>query len=248
MHNKVSAMLATMSAMQQVFATTELFDYILSYLLDAIHTITDQEDPRSVKTHHNARVLQNLLRSSRVSRQWHNHILGSTFIKRALFYTSDPTTQRAWAPAHPSIDAVASYRPPALDAPMLNPVIQTTFPSYNFRFCWNSSAGNGSHATPRHCAFLIITKRDLPNLQARKATGQGRCLSEMLFAQPPCTALEGAIYEEIDDMKEYLGRTTSLKDPIIRCEQGLTLGVVHERVKEMFDKHPDVVAINLTTI
>ncbi|UJO11243.1 hypothetical protein CLAFUW4_01788 [Fulvia fulva] len=237
-----------MSAMQQVFATTELFDYILSYVLDATHCIADQEDPRSVKTHHNARLLQNLLRSSRVDRQWRNHILGSTYTKGALFYISDPTTQRAWEQTHPRSSTGAVYRPVDVHAPTLNPIIQTTFPSYNFRFCFNTSVGEDCQATPRHSAFLIITKRELPNLQTREATGQGCRIPEMLLAQPPCVALKAAIYEEIDDMKEYLGRTTSLTDPVIRCEQGLTLGMVHERVGAMFEKHPDVAAINLTTL
>ena len=70
----------------------------------------------------------------------------------------------------------------------------------------------------------------------------------MLLSQPPCTTLEAVIWEERDETKDYVGRTSRLKDPIITCETGLTIGMVHERVEKMFDEHRDVAAIKLTTV
>ena len=70
----------------------------------------------------------------------------------------------------------------------------------------------------------------------------------MLLSQPPCTALEATIWEERDETKEYVGRTSTLKDPNIRCDSGVTVGLVHERVAQIFNEHPDVTAVKLTTL
>ena len=70
----------------------------------------------------------------------------------------------------------------------------------------------------------------------------------MLLSQPPCTALEATIWDERDETKDYVGRTMELRDEMIRCEEGLTIGMVQRRVKEMFDEHKDVSAIKLTTV
>lgn len=136
------------------------------------------------------------------------------------------------------------YRAPSLRAPVLNPIIQVTFPSYHFRFWHLSLEASGN----KHCAYMIITRRDLPALDMRERTGQGRIISEMLLSQPPCIALEATIWEERDETKDYVGRTSSFSDPVIRCDTGLTIGVVHGRVGEMFKEHTDVAAIKLTTL
>lgn len=70
----------------------------------------------------------------------------------------------------------------------------------------------------------------------------------MLLTQPPCTVMEATIYEERDETKEYLTRTTSLADPIVECEAGITLGMVHMRIGEMFEKHEDIMTIRLATV
>ena len=70
----------------------------------------------------------------------------------------------------------------------------------------------------------------------------------MLLSQPPCTALEATIWDERDETKDYVGRTMELRDGVVRCEEGLSIGMVQERVKEMFDEHKDVSAIKLTTV
>lgn len=61
-------------------------------------------------------------------------------------------------------------------------------------------------------------------------------------------ALEATIWEERDESKEYVGRTTALKDSMIQCDSGVTIGMVHERVSGMFAEHRDVSAIKLTTM
>ena len=136
------------------------------------------------------------------------------------------------------------YRAPPLQAPNLNPIIQTIFNTYHFRFWHLSLEVSGN----KHCAYLIITRRDLPALQQRSETGQGKTISNMLLSQPPCTVLEATIWEERDETKDYVGRTTALQKPIISCEYGLTIGMVHERVGEMFREYADVAAIKLTTL
>lgn len=95
---------------------------------------------------------------------------------------------------------------------------------------------------------MIVTRRDIPAVKLRELTGQGQTLSNMLLTQPPCSVMEATIYEERDETKEYVERTTSLADPMIVSEDGITLGMVHERVSEMFDQHRDVVAIRLATL
>lgn len=88
----------------------------------------------------------------------------------------------------------------------------------------------------------------MPALQFRASTRQGKTLSDMFLSQPPCTSLEAIIWEERDETQEYVGRTTTLNDPLIKCSDGLTLGMVHEHLGKMFSEHSDVAAIKLTTI
>ena len=88
----------------------------------------------------------------------------------------------------------------------------------------------------------------MPDLKARATSNQGRNVSNMLLSQPPCTALEATIWDERDETKDYVGRTMELRNPLVKSEGGLTVGMVQERVKEMFMEHPDVAAIKLTTM
>lgn len=71
---------------------------------------------------------------------------------------------------------------------------------------------------------------------------------KMLLSQPPCSALEATIWEEKDETKDYVGRTSTIRDPVISRDDGVTIGLVHERVGWMFEQHPDVAAIKLTTV
>lgn len=235
------------SATQRTFATPELLEHILAYLLFFLHPVTDQEDPRSVKVHSNAKYLQHLLRCTQVSRDWHECILGSSRLRRAIFWDADPKTVRSWDIAASATRArllYSYYTAPHFRAPQLNPVIQTTFPAYHFRFWHLSPRSTGN----KHCAYLIITRRDVPAIKLREQTGQGKNISRMLLSQPPCTVLEATIWEERDEMKERIGRTSRLQDPVIRCETGVTIGMIHDRVAKMFDRHQDVPAIKLITM
>lgn len=233
------------SAAERVFATTELLEHILTFLLGQLLLLTDQEDPRSVRVHGNARVLKHLLRCTEVSRGWRLCILGSNRLQRALFLLPDHNTERSWdRPLEPNRARRGllgnHYMAPSHRAPQLNTIIQTTFPIYYFRF-WHLNQD-------KHCAYMIITRRDIPAVHLRMLTGQGKSINDMLLSQPPCTALRAMIWEERDETRDYVDKTTSLKDSVLRCEGGLTLGMVHERVYEMFEQHPDVTAIKLTTV
>ena len=235
------------SAPQRTFATPELLEHILDYLLVFLLPLTDQEDPRSVRVYSNASVLRHLVRCTRVSRDWQQCILGSSRLRRAIFWEADPKTTRSWNMAASATRArrlYSYYTAPHLRAPQLNPVIQTTFAAYHFRFWHLSLESTGN----KHCAYLIITRRDVPAVKLQEQTGQGKSISKMLLSQPPCTSLEATIWEERDETKDYVGRTSRLQDPIVRCESGVTIGMIHERVAKMFDEHLDVTAIKLTTM
>lgn len=235
-----------MNAAERTFATAELMEAVLLQFLDQVQDIDDQEDPRSSRTYHNERVLQELLKLSLVSRTWHQAFRDSGRLRRALYLDPDHLTTRSWTipPTTSQIARCSYYRsPPRRAAPLLNPIIQVLFPTYHFRF-WHLSP---EYSDNKFCAYLIITKRDLPALKQQELTGQGRTISTMLLSQPPCVELEAMIWEERDETKDYTGRTCELEDPVIRQDGGLRLGFVHERVEGMFAKYPDLKAIKLTT-
>ncbi|KAK5740903.1 hypothetical protein LTR17_004257 [Elasticomyces elasticus] len=220
-------------ASERVFATPELFEYILSWLLTDAHPVGYGEDPRSFTTYDNCALLLHLLRCSEVNQVWYQCMKGSKNLQRNLFLHPEQRPGRSW-------DVVTMSD----NAPVLNPIIQTIFSTYHFRYWHLSLEASGN----KYCAYLIITRRDLPNIASRLKSGQGRTISRMVLSQPPCTVLEATIWEEKDETKDYVGRTAVLKNPRIVCEDGLTLGIVHERVQQMLSGHPDVAAIKLTTV
>ena len=233
-------------AAHRVFAIPELLDRILTYLLIPIHPIGPQEDPRSVRVHANADILRQLLSCNLVSRTWHSNITSSSLLRQALFFRPAPQDMRSWT--LPLLRLEGSYSMMQylreIRAPVLNPVVQTTFPAYQFRFWHLSPEVNGN----KYCAYLIITRKDLPDLATRAESGQGKRVQEMLLSQPPIQALEASIWEERDETKEYLGRTKRLRDPVIRCEGGVTVEMVHERVGRWMEEYGDVAAIKLITV
>lgn len=224
------------SAVERVSRTPELVEHILLFLLRQLLPLTIQEDPRSVRVHSNARALLHLLQCSRVSRSWNQCILGSQKLQRALFLLPDYRSNRTWG-IIPSIPDAPSR------GPLLNPIIQTTFPAYHFRF-WHLALETTNN---QHVAYLIISRRDIPAVELRAQTKQGKNISDMLLSQPPPTILEATIWEERDETKDYIGKTTALDDPLIECDTGVTLGYLHEKAARWFNKYRDVAAIKLTT-
>jgi hypothetical protein len=79
-------------------------------------------------------------------------------------------------------------------------------------------------------------------------SSQTKMLDKMLLSQPPTLGLDAMIWDDRDETKEYIGRTTDLEDMRIKSEKGLTVGEVHQRVGELFDRYQDVPAIKLTTV
>ena len=231
------------SPISQVFAIPELVEYILGILLTQLLPLTDQEDPRSVRVRSNARVLNHLLRCAEVNVAWNRCMHGSSRLKRALFLQPDHDRKRSWdQPSELSRRGLLGnfYTVPSLRAPQLNPVIQTMFPSYHLRF-WNLSLG-------KHCAYLIICRRSFFARWQPPESRQGRSFANMLLSQPPCIALKAMIWDERDETKDYLGKTTTLEDSIIECSTGVTLGLIHEKAAKIFNEYADVSAIKLTTI
>lgn len=229
---------------ERVFALPELLEPILLYLLQDLSSLRYQEDPRCSRVYNNADILRNLLHCNQVCKQWKNSIERSVSIQRALFLLPDAATDRTWTQGHSKTSDTGVKTESLLQPPVLNPVIQTIFKSYHFRYWHLSFEASGN----KHCAYMIVEKRDLPDLKVRTMTGQGQNISNMLLSQPPCLALEATIWDERDETKDYVGRTTELRDPMVRNDKGLTIGTVHKRVAEMFAEHPDVSAIKLTTI
>jgi hypothetical protein len=160
---------------------------------------------------------------------------------------ADDKTSRSWdisASATRARQLYSYYTAPYLRAPQLNPVIQTTFPPYHFRF-WHLNLESTGH---KHVAYLIITRRGIAAVDVRLRTRQGKRISDMLLSQPPPMALEAAVWEERDETRDSDGRTMALREPVIRCDKGVTIGLVHQRVAKMFNDHLDVGAIKLTTM
>lgn len=231
------------SSIERVFAIPELLEPILLCLLEDLSPLEYQEDPRNSRVYNNADTLRHLLSCTQVCKQWKSTIQYSAPIQRALYLLPDPNSNRTWTQGHNGrndVDSKTNQPQP----PTLNPIIQTTFKSYHFRYWHLSFEASGN----KHCAYMIIEKRDIPDFKARAVTGQGRKISEMLLSQPPCTALEATIWDERDETKDYVGRTMELRDAMISNEEGLTVGMVQMRVAEMFTEHPDVSAIKLTTV
>lgn len=234
------------SACQQVLATPELLDLILVPLLSQLKEPLEREDPRSPKTRLNAGILQDLLSLRHINRTFDAVLASSVPLRRGLFLMPDYPHNRSWScESAGQLPAVlrSYYRCPALKSPpLLNPIVQVTFPSYHFRYWHLSPEASGN----MYCAYLIITRDDMRRYRAITA-GKEKILERMLLSQPPAVALEAMIWDERDETKEYLGRTTELADPIIRCDKGLTVGEVHRQVDDIFNRHGDVPAIKLTT-
>lgn len=73
------------------------------------------------------------------------------------------------------------YRGLALQAPVLNPVVQTECADYHFRY-WRSGL---SAEAPRHHAYLIIPKRHISRAGELADAGLGGTVRNVLLAQPP---------------------------------------------------------------
>ena len=94
---------------------------------------------------------------------------------------------------------------------------------------------------------MIITRDDVRRYRAATSS-KNKMLDKMLLSQPPALGLEAMIWDDRDETKEYIGRTTDLDDMRIESEKGLTVGEVHRQVGELFDKYQDIPAIKLTTV
>lgn len=235
------------TATARVLATPELLELILLPLLGQLREPLEREDPRSPKTRQNSSILLDLLGLRRVNRDFDSIIISSVQLKRGLFLAPDYPPTRSWScESAGQLPAIlrSFYRCPALKSPpVLNPIAQTTFPNYHFRYWHLDPAASGN----KYCAYLIVTRDDVRKYRAITA-GQEKILDRMLLSQPPALALDAMIWDDRDETKEYLGRTTDLEDMRIESEKGVTVGDVHRRVGELFDRYQDVPVIKLTTV
>lgn len=232
---------------ERVLATPELLELILAPLLGQLQEPLEREDPRSQRTRANANVLLGLLALRLVNQTFDAIIKSSVILRRGLFLMPDNPPDRSWScESAGQLPAIlrSYYRCPALKSPpVLNPIAQTTFPGYHFRYWHLDPAASGN----KYCAYMIITRDDIRKYRA-VTSGQTKMLDRMLLSQPPTLGLEAMIWDDRDETKEYLGRTTDLEDMKIESEEGLTVGDVHRRVGELFDCYQDVPAIKLTTM
>lgn len=235
-----------LSASARVFATTELLESILLCLLEDIDSPTNREDVRSVTTQNNASILLHLLRLSEIGLVWRRCILhGSKPIQRELFVLAKAEDKRTWWQSKVLYSNQQSYyRGLAYRAPILNPIVQTSFPDYRFRY-WRSGLGAEG---PRHHAYLIISRRHIAHARERICDGHGKNVLDMVLSQPPPVQMEATIWERNDALKDFHERTTAIEEPLIQCDKGITLGIVLHRVGEMFDNHDDVTSFKITTV
>ncbi|KAK6432800.1 hypothetical protein LTR95_011028 [Oleoguttula sp. CCFEE 5521] len=226
------------SSSMQVLRTAELLEQVLLSLLDDLHPLREREDPRSVRTDQNATTVKHLLSLRRVNTTFNALMTSSLQLRRALYLYPATSRTRGW---HCGGSDKAT-----LDAPFLNPIVQTTFPSYQFRFWHLSLEASGN----KYCALMIITRDDVHRYRHRASSAEGKILPRMQLSIPPMPGMEAVIWEERDETKDYVGRTTELEHAVIRPidGEGLTVGELHDRVGEMFEKHKDVAAIKLTTL
>ena len=237
------------SACERVLGTAELLEQILTCLLDDIIPKTEHEDPRSKKTQNNAEVLLHLVHCSQVNRTWHQCILnGSKFFQRALFLREDQPGSRSWEVGRPWYPSQNDYHQDLIfRIPVLNPVLRATLDTYRFRFWKNAAEAWG----PRYRAYMIVRRQDAEAARERFKTGQGRTLSKMFLSQPPPREMEAAVWERESLSSQGTDsppRTTEISRPVIKSDQGVTLGFMHRKVCEMFDEHQDVIAIKITTV
>ena len=245
----MSEVLIDVPAGFRVFNTPELLEQILICLLEELFPRLEHEDPRSDKVNANASAQLHLLHCSEVNRAWHQCVLhGSKPIQRALFLRADHFGRRSWHVGRPFYPSQREYHEDlTFRIPILNPMLRATFPTYRLRFWKNAAEAWG----PRYRAYGIIRRQDAEAARARLQTGRGRTLSKMFISQPPPTDMEANIWDRqdsADDKSNGLEKTTQLSRPIIKCDQGVTLGYMHRRLCEIFDDHHDVTAIKVTTI
>jgi hypothetical protein len=235
------------SSLERVLATPELLELIIVPLLGQLREPLEREDPRSPKTRSNAKVLLGLFSLRLVNRTFDAVIISSLPLRRGLFLAPDHPPNRSWScESAGQLPAIlrSFYRCPALKSPpILNPIAQTVFPNYHFRYWHLDPAASGN----RYCAYLIITRDDVRTYRA-VTSGQTKMLDRMLLSQPPALGLEAMIWDDRDETKEYIGRTIDLEGLRVESEVGLTVGEVHRWVGELFDRYQDVPAIKLTTV
>ena len=94
---------------------------------------------------------------------------------------------------------------------------------------------------------MIITRDDIRRYRAVTAAHE-KVLDKMLLSQPPALALEPMVWADRDETKEYPGQTTDLSNVRIENKTGVTVGELHRKLGELFDKYQDVPAIKLTTV
>jgi hypothetical protein len=236
----------TPTASSRALATPEIAEHIFLDLLEDLTPPTNRDDWRSTHVQSNARILLHLLRCSQVSLTWRRCIFnGPPFLQRALFLRLDPDTHRSWD-QHPSIypNQQSYYRGIALRAPILNPVIQTACESYKFRY-WRSGLGAEG---PRHHAYMIITRSHSDKARRLMDSGFGAAVRRMFLSQPPPTEMGFSIWERDDKEALFDDRTTAISEPYLGVEGGVTLDDVLQHAGKLFDSHPDLVSLKITTI
>lgn len=238
-----------MNAVDQVFGIPELLELIILHTLDSLDYLDGLGDARPQNTFQRAHQLTSTLTVAQVNRQFHEVFQNSIKLQRRLFLAPDHSTSRSWKakPKHELPDVLQMFYICVLESslPLMNPMIQVEFSNFPFRF-WNlpykTSGG-------KHCAFMIVTRDDMVRFQRMHLQdGCGTVVTRMYLSQPPCTALQCDIFEDRDETREYVGRTTSLEESLIAREDGLTIGYLYGRLSKIFDSHKDIARVKLMTV
>jgi hypothetical protein len=79
-------------------------------------------------------------------------------------------------------------------------------------------------------------------------SGFGATVRRMFLSQPPPTEMGFSIWERDDKEALFDDRTTAISEPYLGVEGGVTLDDVLQHAGKLFDSHPDLVSLKITTI
>ncbi|KAJ9626502.1 hypothetical protein H2203_004135 [Taxawa tesnikishii (nom. ined.)] len=253
------------TAAQRVLAIPELLELILSNVPTPppVSTTTglpapEADDPRSAELATYAASLRSLLRVQRVCSQWRETIKASTPLQKALFLAAADEGEIGEPPR--SWDATRGSRP------VLNPVVQAGWQRWHCRFLTHIPLEQMSN---RYSAYMVLSRGDVEAFRA-SAARRPRCVEGMVLSQPPCKEVAAIVWERYDPRERNSGEDDAEDDDDDDANQGrrqrmsmafysvkkikadetrkLTVGLLLERVGEMFGRDKTLKAIKVCTV
>lgn len=203
------------TAVASVLNLPEILEQIILSAIPPQIPDSHREDPRSQIIHDRSIILLKLILSQRVSRLFHEIIQSSPSLQRALFLLPSST------PASGSWTASLGTHP------SLNPILQVAF---QWRYSHLPIDGSG-----RYQAYMVMNRPDVEVWC--KIPGSWK---RLLLSQPPITDVAAVVWDREDGDDE--DREEGVRGPVvyefqrISDEDGIRLGLLLEKVVEMFEK------------